>query len=637
MERTKAPLDLNALSGMTRAGIMQHEDVIEVHRKLGRVSDHVLRQMRDTCVAAAGDNILVWRESVKVIEDTWGETHYNALCTFVTDMYPSIENDVNLAFAYMIRERYAREIQKRTCKLRFSRLRLKTFMQRFFPTLAASEFVRSGEYFMQTQWRNSAVEEALRSALYGACDDLVRKLCVRAPAVHTHVSRGDDQDTVAQTTSVAHSNALGISTYAGRVTCDDEQFSSLDDSISVRADRAARVQLAEEAKQIREEARRKAVTLSAVRELKSDASTDPPPHTAVQYPLNSKALHEAEERARDCETGATRTNRKQNGLQQTARQHQHVMRPPQASATREEEPRVVQQITHEDPFDPASTTTRAGRNATVNPTVAQAPPTLEAPAVASAPDPALPPTTRQGHAQNHDGHRGEAAISPEVRRPVKIDTDTLDDLWKMMEQTKDARAANESAASGPAQASRRTQTQRSTRSKPKSLGQPVERPSQTQEQGDDKASVLPWLQPALARTAPLQNLRGKIKTVKIAKRRGNAGDTERAANSNAAGDSFEMADVEAAQDKSTASQQGRPGADAQRRTAGARGAKLIPTTATTAHPLNVHNALSLYSRPDDLFLRPPGVLNFDTWGARHNGDDDDVDVDDGTSDFSSQF
>lgn len=44
MERTKAPLDPSNLGG-----VMQYEDVIELHRKLGRVSDHIPRQMHDTC------------------------------------------------------------------------------------------------------------------------------------------------------------------------------------------------------------------------------------------------------------------------------------------------------------------------------------------------------------------------------------------------------------------------------------------------------------------------------------------------------------------------------------------------------------------------------------------------------------
>lgn len=230
---------------------MQYEDVIEVHRKLARVADHILRQMRATCVAAAGDNVTVWREVVKVIEDTWGETHYNALCNFVAEIYPSFENDLNVAFAYMIRERYAREIQRKTCKIRFSRLKVKIFMQRFFPALAASEYVCSGEYFLQTQWRNAAVEEAMRSALYGACDDLVRKLCAKPTHVRSSksgaVSDLKDEDSIAPTRSV-----MGIQ----HMPAEDDAYSALDDSISVRAAREERAELAVQAAKVREHKKR---------------------------------------------------------------------------------------------------------------------------------------------------------------------------------------------------------------------------------------------------------------------------------------------------------------------------------------------------------------------------------------------
>lgn len=260
-------------AGTYKVGIMQYEDVIELHRKLCRLGDSVLRKMRDACMERVGDNVKVWRQSVQVIEDTWGQTHYDAVCKLATNMYENIENEINVAFMYMVKERYIRELQRRTHKFRFHRLSLKSFMQRFFPSLATSEYVQSGEYFMQTRWRNAAIDEALRTALHSSCSDLVQVIpsaTQGAPSKRTIMSAEAADDMSVSIAELGHQSehkrtALQLQTYDGsrailRQTperCDDHNTvvslsdSYLEDSVSVRADRAGVKQLHDEAEMVR--------------------------------------------------------------------------------------------------------------------------------------------------------------------------------------------------------------------------------------------------------------------------------------------------------------------------------------------------------------------------------------------------
>lgn len=267
-------------AGTYRVGIMQYEDVIELHRKLCRLSDMVLRKMRDACVERAGDNVSVWRQSVQVIEDTWGQTHYDAVCKLSRETYPSLKEELNIAFMYMIRERFARELQKKTHRFKFMPLDLKPFMQRFFPALASSEFVKSGEYFMQTRWRNAAVDEAMRTALHSSCTDLVQKFEIAQKQTETKgvdvVEDSDCQSVAMKTVHMSPDAAhhIGVASmdnkrYAqnrhAEATRDNTTFleryddlskasandSLLDETVSVKADRMLREQLAHEANIVR--------------------------------------------------------------------------------------------------------------------------------------------------------------------------------------------------------------------------------------------------------------------------------------------------------------------------------------------------------------------------------------------------
>jgi len=290
--------------GIRCVGIMRHEDVIELHRRLGRVADDVLMRMRSDFLRMPRTNDYIWKQSVRVIEDTWGEAHYDMVCQHVLATWPSLERDVNVALGYMIRERYSAELEKRTHRFRFSRLRLKSFLQRFFPRLATSGYVQSGEYFAQTRWRNAAIEEALRSALHSACDDLVRKLpaapraqqdkaadTLLGAAVHNlatptaagaattlpAVPGGAWASSAAAPQSLAAAHKAGHSVVTARDGALPDQVGPLaarkrrvvhpdaaslsvvsecdsvfEDTVSVRADRAARQRLAQEAELVRQ-------------------------------------------------------------------------------------------------------------------------------------------------------------------------------------------------------------------------------------------------------------------------------------------------------------------------------------------------------------------------------------------------